>query len=195
MSPHKMGSFRKAKPLQLVHSDVCGPMPVVSMGGAQYFVTFIDDFSQKVWVYSLKRKHQVLIVFQRFVILVEMQIDKNVKCLRFGNGGEYVSKAFQDFCDAKGIKREFTAPYNPPQNGVSQRMNMTIQEKIKSMLSNASLPNEFWAEALARAVHLINRSPNKKLESKVAEEVWSGKPPLHKHLRLFGCKAFFHISK
>ena len=48
MSPHKRGSLRKAKPLQLVHSDVCGPMTVVSMGGEQYFVTFIDDFSRKV---------------------------------------------------------------------------------------------------------------------------------------------------
>ena len=170
-------------------------MPVVSMGGAQYFVTFIDDFSQKVWVYSLKRKDQVLSVFQRFVTLVETQTDKKVKCLRSDNGGEYVSKAFQDFCDAKGIKREFTAPYNPPQNGVAERMNRTIQEKIRSMLSNASLPNGFWAEALATAIHLINRSPNKKLESKVAEEVWSGKPPLYKHLRVFGCEAFCHIPK
>ena len=56
MSPHKRGSLRKVEPLQLVHSDVCGPMPIVSMGGAQYFVTFIDDFSWKVWVYSLKIK-------------------------------------------------------------------------------------------------------------------------------------------
>ena len=124
-SLNKRGSLRKANSLQLVHSDVCGPMPIVSMGGAQYFVTFIDDFSQKVWVYSLKRKEQVLIVLQRFVTLVETQIDKKVKCLWYDNGGEYVSKAFQDFCDAKGIKREFTAQSNPPQNGVVERMNMT----------------------------------------------------------------------
>ena len=63
------------------------------------------------------------------------------------------------------------------------------------MLSNGSLPNEFWVEALATTVHLINRSPNKKLESKVAKEVWFGKPPSYKHLRVFSYKAFFHISK
>ena len=63
------------------------------------------------------------------------------------------------------------------------------------MLSNASLPNEFWVEALAIAIHLINRSANKKLESKVAEEVWFGKPPSYKHLRVFGCKTFFQIPK
>ena len=104
-------------------------------------------------------------------------------------------KPSKDFCDTKGIKRELTAPYNPPQNGVSERMNRTIQEKMRSMLSNAGLPNGFWAEALVTVIHLINRSPNKKLDLKVAEEIWSGKPPLYKHLRVFGCEAYCHIPK
>ncbi|WP_286497639.1 integrase core domain-containing protein, partial [Escherichia coli] len=95
----------------------------------------------------------------------------------------------------KGIKREFTAPYNPQQNGIAERMNRTIQEKVRSMLSNASLPNGFWAEALATAIHLINRSPNKALHNKVSEEVWSGKPPSYKHLRVFGCEAFCHVPR
>ena len=110
-STHKKGSTRKIELLQLVHSDVCGPMPMASMGGALYFVMFIDDFSQKLWVYPLRQKDQVFQVFQRFV---ETQTRKKVKCLRSDNGGEYVSKAFEDFCDAKGIKRELTPPYNHP---------------------------------------------------------------------------------
>ena len=81
-------------PLQLVHSDVCGPMQVMSMGGAMNFVTFIDNFSQKVWAYPLKRKEQVHEVFQRFVTLVETHTRKKLKCLHLDNGGEYVSKAF-----------------------------------------------------------------------------------------------------
>ena len=86
-------------------------------------------------------------------------------------------------CDQKGIKRELTAPYNPPQNGVAERMNRTIQEKVHSMLSNVDLPNGFWVEALAIVVHLINRSLNKVLDTKVLVEVWSRKPPSYKHLR------------
>ena len=62
-SPHKRGSTPKSEPLVLVHSDVCGPMPTLSMGGASYFVTFIDDFSRKVWAYPLRRKDEVLSVF------------------------------------------------------------------------------------------------------------------------------------
>ena len=194
--PHKSKGQRRDERLALVHSDLCGPMPSLSLGGATYFATFIDDYSQKVWVYFLKHKDEVLKVFQTFVQLVENETGQKLKCLRTDNGGEYVSKAFQDFCDGKGIKRELTAPYNPPQNGVAERMNRTIQEKVRSMLSNAELPNGFWAEAVATAVHLINRSPSKVLDKEaVAEMVWTGKPSLYKHLRVFGCEAYSHIPK
>ena len=74
-------------------------------------------------------------------------------------------------------------------------MNRTIQEKLKSMLSNAYLLDGFWAKTLATIVHLINRSPNKRLDMRVAEELWSNKPPSYKHLRVFGCKAYCHIPK
>ena len=161
VNSHTIVNQKRCEPLELVHSDVCGPMPMVSLGGASYFVTFIDDFSCKVWAYPLKCKDEVLSVFKRFVTLVETETGKRVKCLHFDNGGEYVSKSYQDFCDTKGIKRELTAPYAPPQNGVEKWMSRTIQERVKSMLLNAELSNGFWAEALASAVHLINRSPNK----------------------------------
>ena len=98
----------------------------------------------------LKAKDEVLSIFKRFVTLLETQIGKKVKCLSSSNGGEYVSKSFQQFCDTKEIKRELIAPYNLPQNGVLERMNKTIQEKNRSMLSNAE------------AIHMINNSTNKK---------------------------------
>ena len=63
------------------------------------------------------------------------------------------------------------------------------------MLSNAELSNGFWAETLATMVHLINRSYNKRLDSKVAQEIWFGKPPSYQHLRAFGCEAFCHVPK
>ena len=63
------------------------------------------------------------------------------------------------------------------------------------MLSNANLPNGFWAEALATVVHLINRSPNKVLDTKAPKEVCSRKPPSYKHLRVFGCETYCHIPK
>ena len=74
-------------------------------------------------------------------------------------------------------------------------MNRIIHENLRSMLSNAQLLDGFWAEALATAIHLINRSPNKRIEMRVAQELWSGKAPSYKHLRVFGCEAYCHIPK
>ena len=68
--PHKHRSTRRDTKLALVHSDLCGPMPNLSLGGASYFMTFIDDYSRKVWVYFLKHKDEALSVFKTFVTLV-----------------------------------------------------------------------------------------------------------------------------
>lgn len=106
------------------------------------------------------------------------------------NGGEYLSDEFQNVCDTHSIKRELIVLRNPTQNGVTERMNCTIQEKIQSMLSHAHLLDGFWAEALMIAVHLINRSPNHAIDCGILEEIRNGRKPLYDHLRVFGCEAY-----
>ena len=66
------------------------------------------------------------LTFQKFLSYVETQSGKKLKALRSDNCGEYVSHEFANFCAKRGIKREFTAPYTPSQNGVAERMNHTI---------------------------------------------------------------------
>lgn len=88
-------SKRDTKILDLVHSDVCGPFNIKSLGGAAYFVTFIDDVPKKVWAFPIKSKDQVLDVFQKFHIAVERETNKLLRCIRTDNGGEYCSKAFE----------------------------------------------------------------------------------------------------
>ena len=195
-SSHKKNVPRRlSEKLALVHSDVCGPMPNASLGGAMYFVTFIDDASRKVWAYPIRKKDMVFDVFKQWVALVETQTGCKLKCLRTDNGGEFMSHAFTTLCAEKGIRRELSAPYTPPQNGVAERMNRTIQEKVRSMLSMAGLLDAFWAEAVMTAVHLINRSPSVPLGFMVPEEVWTGLPPSYGHLRVFGCEAYVHVLK
>ena len=89
--------------LERVHSDVCGLMKVNSLGGASYFVTFIDDFSRKVWAYTLKTKNQVLDKFKEFQASVERKSRKKVKCIRTDNGGEYCGP-FDAYCKQQGIR-------------------------------------------------------------------------------------------
>lgn len=101
-------------------------MPQLSLGGGKYFVSFIDDATWKKWVYPMRQKDDVFQTFKIWLAYVENQTGRSLKCLRSDNGGEYVSKEFDDFLALKGIKRELPPPHNPSQNGVVERLNRTI---------------------------------------------------------------------
>jgi transposase InsO family protein len=103
--------------------------------------------------------------------MVENETDRKLKCLRSDNGGEYKSDEFVQFCRERGIRREFTAPYNPEQNGIAEQMNRTIKERIVSMLHHSGLSEGFWAAALLTAVDIINMSPSRPLGLKILQEL------------------------
>ena len=109
----KTGNHNSKDILDYIHSDLWGPSPIVSYGGALYFLTFIDDYSRKVWVYMLKRKVDVLNVFKQFKVMVEKRIGKSIKCLRTDNGGEFTSVEFEQYCKDEGIVRHKTVVYTP----------------------------------------------------------------------------------
>lgn len=185
---------RATELLQVIHSDVCGPMNVKSMGGARYFVLFIDDYSRKVFIYLLKTKSEVVDKFIEFQRLVENQTNKTIKVLRTDNGTEYCNKRLFDHLQSRGVHHQTTAPYTPEQNGLAERMNRSIVEKARCMMFDANLNTKFWAEAVTTAVYLINRLPVVGA-AKTPEELWSGVRPNLKYLKVFGCKAMMHIPK
>ncbi|KAE8721509.1 hypothetical protein F3Y22_tig00015910pilonHSYRG00102 [Hibiscus syriacus] len=178
--------------LDYVHSDVWGPSTTSSLGGSRYYVTFIDDFSRKVWVYFLKQKSEVFEKFKLWKAEVENQTGRKIKCLRSDNGTEYTDSQFLQFCKEHGIQRHFTVRKTPQQNGVAERMNMSLNERARCLRLNAGLPKHFWAEAVNMACYLINRSPRASLVGKVAEEVWTGHDVSFDNLRIFGCPAYVH---
>jgi len=82
---------------------VFGPVPVPSLGKSLYYVSFIDDFSRRTWVYFLRHKSEVFSKFKEFKALVENQTNKKIKVLRTDNGGEFCSREFEQFCKQYGI--------------------------------------------------------------------------------------------
>jgi transposase InsO family protein len=182
--------MRATKPLEIVHSDVCGPMRTTSSGGARYVVTYIDNFSRKVWVYLLKSKGECLEKFKEFKALVEKQLEYKIKVFRSDNGGEYISKRFQGFLKAHGIEKQTSTPYRPQQNGVAERANRTLMEMVRSMLHAQNLKKSLWAKAVVNAAYTRNRCPSKALPSITPEEAWSGRKPCISHMRVFGCIAY-----
>ncbi|KAG8480835.1 hypothetical protein CXB51_025306 [Gossypium anomalum] len=119
---------------------------------------------------------------------------KQIKYLRTDNGLEFCSDEFNRLCKSEGIVRHLTVRHTPQQNGVAERMNRTIMEKVRCMLSNANLPKSFWAEAASTACFLINRSPSVAIEKKTPQEVWSGNPAIYSDLKIFGCPAYAHVN-
>ena len=105
-------------------------MEVYSLGGNKYFVTFIDDASRKTWVYLLHTKSQVFRYFHKFHAMVEREKGNHLKKIRTDNGGEYISKGFKEYCSKYGIRHEKTIPSTPQDNGVAERMNKTIVERV-----------------------------------------------------------------
>lgn len=181
--------------LDYVHTDVWGPASVTSKGGSRYFVTFVDDYSRYAWIYFLKHKNEVFNTFKKWKAMVENRTGKKLKTLRSDNGTEYTEGVFKQFCDQEGIVRHWTVRKTPQQNGVAERLNRTLRERAMCMRSDAGLGREWWAEAVATANYIINRSPHSKLDGDVPYKVWSGEHADYERLRIFGCTAYYHVSE
>ncbi|UYV70659.1 hypothetical protein LAZ67_8000192, partial [Cordylochernes scorpioides] len=121
------------RPLELIHMDLCGPMPTKSLGGANYL--------------------------------------------------------------NEGIHHQRTVPYSPQSNGIAERTNRTLLDWARTMLFDAKLPTEFWAEAIATAAYLKNCTPTKNDNMKTPIEKWTGHKPSVAHLKIFGSLAYYYIPK
>lgn len=120
---------------------------------------------------------------------------RKVKSIRTDNGGEYTSAEFTSYLTTKSIRHELTIPYTPQQNGVSERLNRTLVEFVRTMLVDLSLLHRFWAEALAKAVCLRNCSSIKALTDVTPLEARSDTKPDATFLHVFGCSAYAHVLK
>ena len=150
--------------MEIIHSDVCGPMRKESMKGARYFVEFIDDASRLCEVRFIKSKSDVLKKTKEFIAMVEKQKGESVKTLQTDNGTEYTGNEFDKYLKEKGITRRLTVPNNPEQNGVAERKNRTLLDTARCLLLESKLPHTFWAEAVNTANYLRNRTPTSRLD-------------------------------
>ncbi|KAH9657534.1 hypothetical protein KPL70_023118 [Citrus sinensis] len=181
--------------LDYIQSDLWGPAQTSSLGGNSYFLSIIDDYSRRVWVYVLKHKDQVFSKFKEWKTFVENQTGKKVKKLRTDNGLEFCNQQFNSYCANEGIARHKTVRFTLQQNGLAERMNRTLMDKVRCMLVQAKLPKGLWAETLLTASYLVNLSPSAALDFKTPFEIWHGKPASYVNLKVFGCPAYAHVNQ
>ena len=158
-------------------------------------MSIVDDYSRKVWLFVLKEKSEAFKKFKEWCCLVETEIGSAVKCLRTDNGLEFLSKEFDDFCKGKGIRRHRTVPLNPQQNGVAERVNRTVMERVRCMLATSGMDKRFSGEAAATAVKLMNKCPASSLNGDTPDFKWYGGHGDYSKLKVFGCKAYAHLRQ
>ncbi|PHT50737.1 hypothetical protein CQW23_10484 [Capsicum baccatum] len=120
-------------------------------------------------------KDQVLGVFKQFQVSIERETEKKLKCIRTDNGGKYCGP-FDEYCKQQGIRHHKTPPKTPQLNGLVERMNKSLIERVRCLLSEEKFSNSFWGEALLTAAYVINLSPTVALESNVPNKVWLFNP-------------------
>ncbi|GJX99543.1 putative ribonuclease H-like domain-containing protein [Tanacetum coccineum] len=152
-----------------------------------YCLVVTDDYSRFSWVFFLATKDETSGILKSFITGVENLIDQRVKVIRCDNGTEFKNKEMNQFCERKGIKREFSVARTPQQNGVDERKNRTLIEAARTMLADSKLPITFWAEAFNTACYVQNRVLVTKPHNKTPYELFLGRKPALGFMRPFGC--------
>ncbi|PKU70687.1 Retrovirus-related Pol polyprotein from transposon TNT 1-94 [Dendrobium catenatum] len=172
--------------LGVIHSDVWGPAPTASNTGMLYYVLFIDDYTRFTWLFPIRHKSEVALIFSNFKSYIENLTSSKIKCLRKDGGGEFVNNSFAQFLQKHGIAHQISCPYTPEQNGIAERKHRHIIETTRSLLDISSVPYKYWPDAVLTATYLINRMPSPNTDKVSPYELLHHKAPSYDHLRTFG---------
>lgn len=153
---------RAKRPLELVHTDLAGPINPESREGYKYVLLFTDDFSSAVFVYALKSKSDTLQATERF--LADMAPYGRIQRLRSDNGTEFTAKHFKNLLVKNGIRHETSAPYSRHQNSTAERNWRTLFDMARCMLIESELPKGLWPYAVQTAAITRNRCFNKRTQ-------------------------------
>ena len=191
-APFQSGHLHANKRLGRLHSDVCGPMDVASLGGSHYFCILVDDQSGYIWYHAIAKKSDFSMWFIKMDKLFINQYQTHVKILRSDGGGEYVNSFLESYCADNGIIMERTVAHTPEQNGVAEQANRKIEDKLWMLIKDANAPLSLWADAGAVATYAINRTVSASSQGVTPYEAFHGIRPSINHMRVWYCDAYIH---
>ena len=123
-----------ARPLELLHLDLFGPIRTASLCGKKYGLVIVDDFSKSIWVIFLIHKDEACEAFKMFSKRVQNEKGSCISSVILDHGGEFENHVFESFCNENGISHNFSSPRTPQQNGVIERKNKSLQKMARTML-------------------------------------------------------------
>jgi transposase InsO family protein len=176
-----------------IHTDVWGPSRTATRQGRHYFATFTDDATRYTVTFLLRTKDEAFEAYKSFEAWALTQDHcKGIKVLRSDRGGEYLSTAFNAHLAAAGTARKLTTHDTPQLNGIAERLNRTLLERIRAFAHDSGLPQSLWGESLRHAAWLKNRTATRALDGKTPFEALYGQPPDLQSLRNWGCQVWVH---
>jgi transposase InsO family protein len=146
--PAPPSDTRASAPLELVHTDVIGPMPVSSLNNERYVVTLLDDYSRASQVRLLSSKADVPEALQTMINVFETQIGSKVRRVRSDRGTEFNNATLHSYYDNRGIVPEYAPPYTPTSHARAERLNLTLLNLTRAVLADSRLPTDVWGEVL-----------------------------------------------
>jgi transposase InsO family protein len=153
----------------------------------------VDDATQYVMLYFLKGKHEAAKHVKEYITHLHVR-GITTHGIHIDYGTEFINQDLQTWCHNKGMDIELTAPYSPAQNGIAERMNRTLVELARAMLTAAELPEFLWKSAIAHAAYVRNHSYTVAVSNKIPYEGWQGAKPNVAHLQEFGAPVWILLQ-
>nr|GEX48813.1 hypothetical protein [Tanacetum cinerariifolium] len=178
------------QPLFRLHMDLFGPTFIKILSKKSYCLVITNDYSRFTLVFFLGTKDETTPILMTFITGLENQLSLKVKVIRCDNGTEFKNFDLNQLCGIKGIKREFSVPRTPQQNGVAERKNRTLIKAARTMLADSLLLIPFWAEAVNTACYVQNRVLVTKPYNKTPYELLHGRSLSISFMKPFG----YHIT-
>lgn len=181
-------------PMQLVYTDLMGPISPPAIGGFQYVSKFTDHYSRWHELFLIKTKSDAVATLKLYNSTLSVSVGRRVERLRSDKGGEYTGKAFTQACNDAAIKQEFTSTNTPQQNGVSERDGGTLAAIARCFMIDGKFPKSLWGELLFTAAYIANRSPHSTLGGDTPYFRLYGKHADLSALRVIGSRSFVHTE-
>ncbi|GKC18973.1 retrovirus-related pol polyprotein from transposon TNT 1-94 [Tanacetum coccineum] len=176
--------------LNILHMDLCGPMRVQTINEKKYILVIIDDYSRFTWVKFLRSKDETPEAVIKFLKQIQVGLNKTIRYIRTDNGTEFINKDLTAYYEHVGIFHQMIVPRTPQHNGVVERQNRTLVEAARTMLIFSKAPMFLWAEVVATACYIQNRSFIHTLHNKTPYDLVLDKKPDLTFFRVFGALCY-----
>ncbi|KMQ86814.1 retrovirus-related pol polyprotein from transposon tnt 1-94 [Lasius niger] len=180
---------------KMAHQNFRHVKQTISVGGSRYFLLLKDDFSHFRTIYFIAKKAEVKRCIEDFLRKVEKHCPRGVQTLRTDNGLEFINWHIENLIHQFGIRHQRTIAHSPEQNGSVERENRMIGEAARTIIHAKGFELRFWAEAANTAVHVLNCTGTSSVKGLTPYELWHGRKPDIRHLKIFGEEVYSHIPK